>query len=228
MTEPMEPQYTLMITDDHTLFREGLRGIIEKWEDFLIVGEAENGLEAISLAQDLLPDVILMDINMPIMNGLEATQKISREMPSVKIVILTASEEEEDLFDAIKAGACGYVLKDMPARQLHNNLRGVLKGHAFMSGLMAAKMLEEFSHPDADQPMSGGVADNIDPLTEREQQVLALVAQGMTNREIGLELHLTENTIKKYLHNVMEKLHLNNRVEAALYATKQGSVNNSV
>lgn len=208
--------HTLLIADDHALFREGLRGIVERWDDFQVIGEAENGQRALELAHELLPDIVLMDINMPGIDGLQATAQMAREVPAVKIVILTASEEEEDLFKAIKAGARGYVLKDMPSSQLRSMLHGVLQGEAPISGVMAAKMIEEFNHN-----ASGAASDSIDSLTEREQQVLDLVAQGLTNQEIGLQLHLTENTIKKYLHNVMEKLHLNNRVEAALYAVKQ-------
>ncbi len=209
---------TIVLADDHALFREGLRSIMEKWEDFQVVGEASNGQEALELARELLPDIVLMDIHMPVLNGLEATEKIAREMPAVKVVILTVSEEEGDLFAAIKAGANGYVLKDMPSRRLHSMLQGVLEGQAPISGLMAAKMLEEFNRP----PHEHVSAAAVDALTEREQQVLDLVARGLTNQEIGLQLHLSENTIKKYLHNIMEKLHLNNRVEAALYAVRQG------
>ena len=208
---------TIVIADDHGLFREGLRSIMEKWDDFAVVGEASNGQQALELARALLPDIVLMDIHMPVLNGLEATEKIAREMPAVKVVILTISEEESDLFAAIKAGASGYVLKDMPSRRLHSMLQGVLEGQAPLSGLMAAKMLDEFSRPPQGQASAA-----VDALTDREQQVLDLVARGLTNQEIGLQLHLSENTIKKYLHNVMEKLHLNNRVEAALYAVKQG------
>lgn len=208
--------HTLLIADDHALFREGLRGIVERWDDFQVIGEAENGLRALELARELLPDIVLMDINMPDLDGLQATAQMAREIPAIKIVVLTASEEEDDLFKAIKAGARGYVLKDMPSSQLRSMLQGVLQGEAPISGVMAAKMLEEFNHNAA-----GAAPDSIDKLTEREQQVLDLVAQGLTNQEIGLQLHLTENTIKKYLHNIMEKLHLNNRVEAALYAVKQ-------
>ena len=208
---------TIVIADDHGLFREGLRSIMEKWDDFAVVGEASNGQHALELARALLPDIVLMDIHMPVLNGLEATEKIAREMPAVKVVILTISEEESDLFAAIKAGASGYVLKDMPSRRLHSMLQGVLEGQAPLSGLMAAKMLDEFSRPPQGQASAA-----VDALTDREQQVLDLVARGLTNQEIGLQLHLSENTIKQYLHNVMEKLHLNNRVEAALYAVKQG------
>jgi DNA-binding NarL/FixJ family response regulator len=212
--------HTLLIADDHALFREGLRGIVERWNDFQLIGEAENGLRALELARELLPDIVLMDINMPEFDGLQATTQIAREIPAVKIVVLTASEEEDDLFKAIKAGARGYVLKDMPSSQLHSMLQGVLQGEVPISGVMAAKMIEEFNRPWQDNA-PGLAAAGIEALTEREQQVLDHVAQGLTNQEIGLQLHLTENTIKKYLHNIMEKLHLNNRVEAALYAVKQ-------
>ena len=215
--------HTIVVADDHALFREGLLSLIEKWQDFEVVGEARDGLEAIQKAHDLLPDIILMDIHMPHLTGIDATLRIKRELPSVKVVMLTISEDETDLFQAIKAGASGYVLKEMPSSQLHTMLQGVLEGQAPISGRMAAKMLEEFNRPSHEQ-LSQSVAASVDKLTERERQVLDLLAQGLTNQEIGLQLHLSENTIKKYLHNVMEKLHLNNRVEAAMYAVKQGLV----
>ena len=214
---------TLLLVDDHVLFREGMRNIIAHWEDFQVVGEAANGLEAIQMSRDLLPDIVLMDISMPVLNGIEATRRISRELPSVQIVILTSSEEEKNLFEAIKGGARGYVLKDTPSRRLHDSLRGVMHGESTLAGVMASKMLEEFNRPWKEQSL-GPVIANIEPLTERERQVLELVSKGLSNQLIADQLILSENTIKKYLHNIMEKLHLNNRVEAAMYAVREGLV----
>ena len=213
---------TLLIVDDHYLFREGLHNIIQHWEDFEVVGEAGNGQEAVSMARELLPDIVLMDITMPVMNGLLATRQIVRELPGTRVVMLTMSEDEENLFDAIQNGARGYVLKDIPSTGLHKKLIGVLRGEAALSGLMATKILNEFSKPKADLDVSE--LAGIEPLTEREQQVLELVVQGLNNPDIAERLHLSENTIKKYLHNILEKLHLNNRVEAAIYAVKEGLV----
>ena len=213
---------TLLIVDDHVLFREGLHNIISHWEDFEVVGEACNGQEAIAQARELLPDIILMDIAMPVMDGLQATLQIARQLPSSQVVMLTMSEDEEDLFQALKNGAHGYVLKDIPSSGLHKKLSGVLRGEAALSGAMATKILKEFGKTHLVSEASGAAA--VEPLTERERQVLDLVAQGLTNPEIAAKLYLSENTVKKYLHNILEKLHLNNRVEAAIYAFREGLV----
>ena len=215
---------SFLLVDDHVLFREGLQSVMSRWDDVEIVGEASNGMEALQLAHKLLPDIILMDISMPVLDGVEATRRISRELPSIHIVILTSSEEEKDLFEAVKAGACGYVLKDIPGRRLHDYLRGVMRGESPIAGIMAAKILNEFNRPEKELSDLESVSENIEPLTEREIRVLMLVAQGLSNKLIGLELNLSEHTIKKCLHNIMEKLHLNNRVEAAMYAVRKGLV----
>lgn len=213
---------SILIVDDHVLFREGLHNIISRWDDFEVVGEARNGLEAVEMARNLLPDIVLMDISMPVMDGLQATRLIARELPSTQVVILTMSEEEENLFRAIQYGARGYVLKDTPSAGLRKKLDGVMRGEAALSGSMATKILNEFSKP---RPRLANLEnDNLERLSEREQQVLELVVQGLSNPEIAEKLYLSENTIKKYLHNILEKLHLNNRVEAAIYAVKEGLV----
>ncbi len=212
---------SILIADDHILFREGLNGIIAHWDDFQVCGEALNGAEAIKLAHELLPDIILMDIHMPVVDGIEATRRISRELPSVRIVMLTMSEDEENLFNAIKCGAQGYILKDTPSKRLHDELRRMLQGESPLSGLMATKVLEEFSRfSGPSQPPSG----YREPLTDREQQVLELLVEGLSNSQIAERIYLSENTAKKHLHNILEKLHLNNRVEAAVYAIREGLV----
>jgi DNA-binding NarL/FixJ family response regulator len=217
-----QSMHSIMIVDDHVLFREGLRNIIGHWDDFKVIGEASNGREALELARELLPDVVLMDITMPVLNGIETTAKMSRELPGVKIVILTMSEEEEDLFEAIKSGASGYVLKDTPSRRLKDQIRGVIEGEAPLSGLMASKIMKEFQTPRTRE--ASPCAAISEPLTNREGEVLELVVQGLTNPEIGEQLVISENTVKKHLHNILEKFHLNNRVEAAMYAVREGLV----
>jgi DNA-binding NarL/FixJ family response regulator len=215
-------KHTLLIVDDHILFREGLHNIIGHWNDFEVVGEARNGQEAVALARELLPDIVLMDITMPVLDGLQATRQITGELPSVQVVMLTMSEDEENLFAAIQSGARGYVLKDIPSTGLHKKLNGVLRGEAALSGAMATKILNEFSRikpAEGASPLAG-----LEPLTGREQQVLELVVQGLSNPAIAEKLCLSENTVKKYLHNILDKLHLNNRVEAAIYAVKEGLV----
>ena len=218
----MTVKNTILVVDDHLLFREGLSNIIGRWDDFEVVGEAQNGAEAIQKTRDLLPDIILMDITMPVMNGIQATRQISRVYPATKVVILTVSEEEENLMEAIKSGAKGYVLKDTPSRRLHDQLRSVLRGEAALSGVMAEKILQEFNRPR--DFIVTEEAITVEALTDREQEVLQLVVGGLTNREVGERLTISENTVKKYLHNILEKLNLNNRVEAAIYAVKEGLV----
>ena len=212
--------YTVLLADDHVLFREGLRGLIQHWDDFEVIGEASNGMEAVEMCEKRTPDLILMDITMPELNGLEATRRIKESYPSTHIVILTVSEEEEDLFGAIKNGAQGYVLKNMPARRLHDMLRGVMQGEAPLSGSIASKVLNEFSQ----QREGGGKSSDefLEPLTDREKEVLCYVAEGLSNKEIAEKMYLGEGTVKKYLGNVLDKLQLNNRVQAAVYATQQG------
>ena len=214
--------YKILIVDDHVLFREGMRNIIRHWEEFEVVGEAANGQEAVEKAQELRPDVILMDIAMPRMNGIQATHWIRSELPETRVVILTMSEEEDYLFQAIKSGAQGYVLKDTPSKRLHDQLRGVMQGESPISGLMATKILKEFNQANEMQRRPGD--ESVELLTAREREVIELVVQGMSNPEIGQQLCLSENTVKKYLHNILEKLHLNNRVEAAIYAVQEGLV----
>jgi DNA-binding NarL/FixJ family response regulator len=212
---------TILIVDDHVLFREGMRNIIRHWDDYEVVGEAANGLEALNLSRKLLPDIILMDIAMPVMDGIHATKQIASEMPATRIVILTMSEKEEDLFNAIRCGAQGYVLKDTPSKRLHDELRRLLQGETPLSGLMATKVLEEFGRSSSSTQLP---CESREPLTEREQQVLELLVEGLSNVEIAEKVYLSENTIKKHLHNILEKFHLNNRVEAAVYAVREGLV----
>jgi two-component system, NarL family, nitrate/nitrite response regulator NarL len=211
----------ILIADDHVLFREGMRNIIQHWGDYEVVGEATNGLEAIELTRELSPDIILMDIAMPVMDGIQATKRIVNEFPSICVVMLTTSEDEEDLLNAIECGAKGYLLKDTPSKRLHNELRGMVQGKTPLSGLMATKMLKEFSR-------SGNVAQARDEyqehLTEREHQILQLLVEGHSNVEIAEKVYLSENTVKKHVRNILEKFHSNNRVEAAVYAVREGLV----
>ncbi|MCJ7568237.1 MAG: response regulator transcription factor [Anaerolineales bacterium] len=211
---------TILLVDDHVLFREGLRSLANRWADFEVIGEASNGQEALDMARELLPDVILMDITMPVMDGLEATRKIKRELPTSRIIMLTVSKDEDNLFEAIKAGAHGYVLKDTPSRRLHDFLRGAMRGEAPMSGAIAAKVLKEFNKPiSSDNDPCLALTE---PLSDRERQVLQLVSEGLTNYEIGESLFLSESTVKKHIANILDKLHLSNRVQAAVYAVREG------
>jgi DNA-binding NarL/FixJ family response regulator len=213
--------HSILIADDHILFREGIQAIIGYWEDFEVCGAASDGEQAIQMAHKLLPDIILMDVHMPVMDGIKATRRISCELPSIHIVMLTMSKEKEDMVNAFNSGAQGYILKDTPSKRLHDELRRLLRGETPLSGLMATKMLQELNHPSGP---SSAPSYYREPLTERECQVLRLLVEGLSNRQIADRICLSENTTKKHMRDILEKLHLNNRVEAAVYAIKEGLV----
>jgi DNA-binding NarL/FixJ family response regulator len=211
----------ILLVDDHVLFRKGVAALLARREDMEIVGEAGDGLEAIEAAREMIPDVILMDIHMPKCNGLEATRVIKREFPHVKIVILTVSDDDQNLFEAIKSGAQGYLLKDLEPTRLYDLLESISRGEAPLSGVVAAKILKEFSRPTSE---SAPTSELMDELTTRETDILQLVVDGMTNKEIATSLFISENTVKIHLRNILEKLHLQNRIQAAVYAVRQGLV----
>ncbi|GAB4525636.1 MAG: response regulator transcription factor [Anaerolineae bacterium] len=207
----------VLIVDDHALFRQGLISLLEGYREVRVVGEAEDAEEAIALAHQHRPDLVLMDIRMPGKTAFEAVRQIREELPDTRVVILTASEEESDLFEAIKAGAEGYVLKDIRVEELVRMIQGISRGEAPISGVMAAKMLSEFARRMQSTRAKASPTD----LTEREQEVLALVARGASNAEIAQQLHISENTVKKHLRSILDKLHLENRVQAAIYALRE-------
>jgi len=213
-----------LLVDDHVLFRKGVAALLAGRQEIEVVGEAGDGLEAITVARETLPDVILMDIGMPNCNGLDATRRIKREMPHVKIVILTVSDDDQNLFEAIKSGAQGYLLKDLEPYQLYDLLESIERGEAPLSGAIAAKILKEFTQPNQDNAQDPEV---IDELTAREISILQLVSEGKTNKEIASILFISENTVKIHLRNILEKLHLKNRIQAAVYAVRQGLVDES-
>jgi DNA-binding NarL/FixJ family response regulator len=213
----------ILLVDDHVLFRKGVAALLETRPDIEIVGEAKDGLEAIEAARENIPDVILMDIHMPKCDGLEATRRIKREMPHVKIVMLTVSDEEQHLFEAIKSGAQGYLLKNLEPYQLYDLLESISRGEAPLSGAIATKILKEFTRPSQDSTQQQQAAI-IEELTPREAEVLQLVSEGKTNKEIAAILFLSENTVKIHLRNILDKLHLQNRIQVAVYAVRQGLV----
>ncbi|HWT78136.1 MAG TPA: response regulator transcription factor, partial [Candidatus Methylomirabilis sp.] len=200
----------VMLVDDHALMRKGVASLLAACPDIEVVGEADNGAEAMRRVADLMPDLILMDIQMPEMDGLEATRRIMAEHPYLKIVMLTVSEGDRALFDAIKAGAQGYLLKRMDPDEFVAMVRGISQGEAPISRTMAAKILGEFSRRVKAPQMEDPAAK----LTPREHEVLQLLTQGGSNKEIANALCVSESTVKNHLKNILAKLHLQNRVQA--------------
>ena len=218
----MEPVRVLVV-DDHALFRRGIVTVLANQKNISVVGEAVNGLEAIDKAEALVPDVIVMDLNMPQCSGLEATQALQAKMPQVGILVLTVSDNEADLFHAIKFGATGYILKNTEPEELVQAIHHIAQGGVIVSPMMAAKLLAEFRGSGTDA-MAKKTAEEEDNLSPREDEVLRLVSQGATNKEIADSLFISENTVKTHLRNIMDKLHLANRSQAAAYAVKRGLV----
>jgi DNA-binding NarL/FixJ family response regulator len=212
----MQPTRVLIV-DDHALFRQGVRNSIELEEDIEVVGEAEDGTEALAKARELKPDLILMDINMPHCNGLEAVSAIKRELPDVKIIMLTVHDKDENLFEAIKRGAEGFLIKNVRAKALLDSLRGVMKGEAAIPGPMTGRILKEFAR--LAEIEAGHIAGQ---LTLREKEVLQKISEGLSNREIGLSLCISENTVKAHVKNILRKLHLQTRSQAAAHARRWG------
>lgn len=210
----------VLLADDHTLVRKGIGRLLATQPDFSIVGEASDGLEAEAKAAELQPDVILLDLQMPRCSGLEALPRIRARLPEVAVVVLTYSDDEQDLLEALKRGAQGYLLKDLEPEVLFASVRGAARGEAPISGAMAAKILSEF-RPAAAQPSS---AEEKPHLSDRELEVLERVAAGATNKEIAEGLFISENTVKHHLKSILAKLQMQNRAQAAAWAVREGLV----
>jgi DNA-binding NarL/FixJ family response regulator len=207
----------VLVVDDHALFRHGLLEVLRPSPDLLIVGEARDGMEAIEQAAELLPDVVLMDVRMPTVNGIEAARRIRISQPAVRILMLTESEDEEDLYAAVRAGATGYLLKEVAIDEIADAIRAVALGQALVSPSMTTKLLSEFN------ALSRRLEEEDDGrrLTDRELEVLRLIARGMSNKDIGAELVIAENTVRNHVRNILEKLQVRSRVEAAMYAVRE-------
>jgi DNA-binding NarL/FixJ family response regulator len=210
-----------MIVDDHALFRRGLEMVLDEEPDIELVGQASDGTEAVEKAAESLPDVVLMDIRMPRSNGIEACRAMKEAAPSAKIVILTISDEEEDLFEAIRAGASGYLLKDIPLDEVADTVRAVHGGQSLINPSMAGKLLTEFATLARRDDEERAQELPAPRLTEREMQVLKLVARGMNNRDIAKELFISENTVKNHVRNILEKLQIHSRMEAVMVAVRE-------
>ena len=205
----------VLVADDHAIIRKGIRAVLELVPDMELVGEAENGVEAVRLDKTLSPDVILMDLVMPKMDGIEAIRQIITSRPAAHILVLTTFAGEEMIFPAIKAGALGYHLKDSSPEELIDAIRDVNRGQAALHPVIARKVLDELSASSEQPPTT-------DPLTQRELEVLQLLAQGWENKEIAGKLYISEATARTHVSNILGKLHLASRTQAALYAIKEG------
>ncbi len=208
-----EDKITVVIVDDHTIVRQGLRTYLELQPDVLVVGEAANGNEAMAVVRDNLPDIVLMDLVMPVMDGVDATRAITAMSPSTRVIVLTSFSEDEKVFASIKAGAQGYLMKDVLPSDLVAAIRTVNRGEAQLDPEIARKVMQEFANP---QP----VAPKHD-LTDRELEVLRLIAQGKSNKDISEDLVLSEKTVKTHVSNILQKLHLSDRTQAAVFALRQ-------
>lgn len=204
----------VLLADDHTLLRQGLKRILGDDPALVVVGEAADGVDAIAKTRVLSPDVLLMDVHMPRLGGVEAARQLRELAPNTRIIMLTVSEQDADLFGALKAGARGYLLKSAEADEVRQAIHRVAAGEAILPAALTVRVLNEFVAPGA--PPSG------DALTERERDILRLVAQGLSNKEIATRLFLTENTVKTHVRHILEKLQLRSRTEAAAYALRAG------
>ncbi|HUA28130.1 MAG TPA: response regulator transcription factor [Streptosporangiaceae bacterium] len=218
---PQAEPIRAMIVDDHALFRRGLEMVLEEEQDIELVGQASDGAEAVEKAAESLPDVVLMDIRMPRSSGIEACRAMKEAAPSAKIIILTISDEEEDLFEAIRAGASGYLLKDIPLDEVADAVRAVHGGQSLINPSMAGKLLTEFATLARRDDEERAQELPAPRLTEREMQVLKLVARGMNNRDIAKELFISENTVKNHVRNILEKLQIHSRMEAVMVAVRE-------
>lgn len=204
---------SILIVDDHAIVRQGLRTYLDLQPDMEVVGEAADGRQAVEMARDLLPDIVLMDLVMPNMDGVEATRAVTAASPSTRVIVLTSFSEDEQVFASIKAGAQGYLMKDVLPQELVRAIRTVSRGEAQLDPEIARKLMHEFSNPQPARPKHD--------LTERELEVLRLISQGKSNKDISEELVLSEKTVKTHVSNILQKLHLSDRTQAAVYALRQ-------
>jgi len=221
------PAIKVLVVDDHTLFRKGIIHLLQQQNGIEVMGEARDGREGIERARQLKPDVILMDVQMPECNGIEATEAIRQELPDCRIIMLTVSEQDEDLFAAIKAGARGYLLKNVEPDQLLKSIALLMKGEAVIPHNMASKLLTEFSAMAKQPALKADPSRDYQPLTTREKEILQTLSGGASNKEIANALNISEHTVKIHLKNILKKLHVNNRLQAAIYAHQRGLVSDS-
>lgn len=216
-------RYRVLLADDHALFREGLAGIITSQPDMDVVGEASDGLEAVVMAQELKPDLVLMDVQMPTLDGIEAARQIKEMVAHATIVMLTVRDDDEKLFEALKSGAQGYLLKDIHSKDMLAMLRGALRGEAALSPRMAGRVLKEFRRLGSRVPVfSAADDDELVELTRRELETLTIAARGVSDKEIAEELSISIHTVKSHMRTILSKLHVNTRRQAARVAKSKG------
>lgn len=214
----------ILIADAHYMFIRGIESILTDDKSLEIVGKAQNGHEAYEQAKEMKPDVMLMDVNMPILDGLQVLKILSEELPDVKVLMLAVDEKEEQLFEALRSGAKGYLLKNILPNELLTFIHMINRGEIIISGLMAKKMVDYFTNQHSQEIVRPFKKTDI--LTKREKEILMHVIKGLTNREIAAALFISENTVKNHLRNIMEKLQMNNRVQAATFALQEGWLQN--
>ena len=212
----------ILLVDDQPLFREGLRTLLSVQSDFEIVGEAGNGEEALSLARKLLPSVVLMDLQMPVLDGVAATRRLHQELPDCRVIVLTTFDDDEMVFDGLRAGAIGYLLKDAPSEKLGEAIRSAARGESFLQPSVAAKVVAEFARLTNKPAMNSRAL--VEPLSDRELEILSLIADGASNREIAGTLFLAEGTVKNHVTNILGKLGVRDRTQAALKARDTGLI----
>lgn len=214
---PDQASVKVLIVDDHALFRQGVSAILKSQPNLSVVGEAPDGRAAVTMYQSLHPDAVIMDINMPVMDGIEATRIIKEADPNARILILTVSDTDESLFDAVKVGALGYILKNANPETVVESILRISAGEPVIPGNLAMRIIHEMSKPKDKKPVQ-----DVDALTDREIEVLTQLSTGATNREIAGTLFISENTVRNHVRNILDKLHVSNRVQAAAYAMREG------
>ncbi len=213
----------VLLVDDQSLFREALATLLSVWDDIEVVGEAGNGQEALTKAVEVRPDVVLMDLRMPVLDGVAATRRLQDIAPQSRVIVLTTFDDDEHVFDGLRAGAVGYLLKDVPSAQLVDAIRAAARGDSFLQPSVAAKVVAEFSRMARSTPTSPASA-LVEPLSDRELEIVRLVADGQSNREIALALFITEGTVKNHVTNILGKLGVRDRTQAALRAHELGLI----
>ncbi len=217
----------LVLIDDQSLFREGLKTLLSIWDDIEVIGEAANGEEGVALVAELKPDVALMDLRMPVLDGVAATKRISAETPTTKVIVLTTFDDDDYVFDGLRAGAVGYLLKDVSSDKLVEAIRTTAAGGSFLQPSIAAKVLAEFTRSPTQQPGSTPAPTPqplVEPLSKRESEILAVLVTGASNREIANTLYITEGTVKNHVTNILGKLGVRDRMQAAIKAKELGLI----